>query len=117
MSNIYPILLLYSKHHKCVKECVCLTSGLRANIWLYLPLAAPISSMLSGRVDKVSIDSVTKLSMACVCPKIKKKEGMHKARETEKERERESTGDISGPQERKTKEIEIGNYLARDWCM
>lgn len=76
--------------------CVCLTSGLRANIWLYLPLAAPISSMLSGRLDKVSIDSETKLSMAWVCPESKREDGTHKGKETEKERESKSKGDVIG---------------------
>lgn len=56
--------------HEFVQERVSLTSGLWASIWLYLPLAAPMSSMLSGRVDKASIDSDTKLSMACVWPGI-----------------------------------------------
>lgn len=35
------------------------TSVLPFRIWVYLPLAAPISSMLSGRIDKASIDSDT----------------------------------------------------------
>lgn len=82
---------------------VCLTSGLWASIWLYLPLAAPISSMLSGRVDKASIDSDTKLSMACVWPENKEEDGMHIGEETEKERESKGKGDVIGPKEWKTK--------------
>lgn len=57
-----------------ILECLCLTSDLRDIIWLHLALAAPISSMLSGRFDNVSIDSVTKLSIACVWPAQKIKE-------------------------------------------
>lgn len=41
-----------------------LTSDLRDTMWLHLALAAPISSMLSGRADSVSVDSVTKVSIA-----------------------------------------------------
>lgn len=79
--------------------CVCLTSGLQASIWLYMPLAAPISSMLSGRLDKASIDSDTKLSMACVWPEINRDDDMQKGKETEKERESKRNGDVIGPKE------------------
>lgn len=57
-------------------------------MWLYLALAAPISSMLSGRVDKASIDSDTNVSIACVWPESKKEEDSLNEKETEKEREK-----------------------------
>lgn len=66
-----------------ILECLCLTSDLRNIIWLHLALAAPISSMLSGRFDNVSIDSVTKLSIACVWPAHRRK-GTQKIKETNK---------------------------------
>lgn len=69
-----------------------------------MPLAAPISSMLSGRLDKASIDSDTKLSMACVWPEIKGEHDSHKGKESEKERESKSKGDITGPEKEKQNE-------------
>lgn len=44
--------------------------------------------MLSGRVDKASIDSEIKLSMACVWPESKKEDESHKGKENEKESKR-----------------------------
>lgn len=74
--------------------CLWLTSGLRASIWLYVLLAVPISSMVSGRLDKASIDSDTKLSIVCMWPKNKEEIDLHK--ETKTEKESESKGDVMG---------------------
>lgn len=50
--------------------------------------------MLSGRVDKASIDSETKLSIACVWPASKREEDMYKVKVTEKEKESISKGEV-----------------------
>lgn len=68
--------------------------------------------MLSGRVDKASIDSETKLSIACVWPASKRKD-THKVKDMEKERESKSKGDVREwktkiKQRRRDKDKEIG---------